>query len=815
MKLRAEKLAAPIMDSILARGAAGNEVSAMSHSGRSWAVATARLAFCTASLVLLPVQPASASSILLKDGRTLHGKIAPIGALADDPRSSKQGQLKTITLVDDDLRRVFVPTFRVAQVLEADGGEVKERLPLQQNVASSGGRLHRVGPIVKVTPFDEHGRRTFSMVSANGTLDVVQGITQITPLWTKVEGLMTAIKTPVIWDMRIATSSIPTDTLRSILARRIDPKNLEHRLRVVRLFLQMERYEDAQKELEKVIADFPDQEQLQKEVQAMRQLQARKIVDEIKVRRKSGQHVLAYNLLEQFPTKDVAGETLQQVSEMLEDYRDSQKKLADAHAELTAYIKEIKNTDTRKQCERLLDEMNDELGINSIDRLTAYFQLAGGGNLSAEQKLSLAFSGWLSGADQADQNLSITLASAKIRDLARRYLTESSPVNRAQILRDLRALEGASTASVAHLVANMKPPVETPSPSVSTPGFYKLQIPGIDKEPDVTYYVQLPPQYDPHVRYPTIVTLNGVATTPEQQLDWWCGAMDARGSRMGHASRLGYIVVAVEWLKDGQKDYEYSAREHAAVLGSLRDACRRFSIDTDRVFLTGHSMGGNAAWDIGLAHPDLWAGVIPIVAQTEKYCSLYWQNAKLVPFYVLCGEMDGDKTVKNAADLDRYMTARFDLTVVEYIGRGHEDFYEDIQNIFDWMSHREPRNFFPKSFVVSTMRTWDNYFWWFEASRFPERGMIEPSSWPPQRGVRPVQISGTVLATNGMSIKTAASDVTVWLSPEVVDFTRTIDIRLNGSPIRFKGEPSPEVLLEDVRTRADRQHPFWAKARQQ
>ena len=84
------------------------------------------------------------------------------------------------------------------------------------------------------------------------------------------------------------------------------------------------------------------------------------------------------------------------------------------------------------------------------------------------------------------------------------------------------------------------------------------------------------------------------------------------------------------------------------MLASLRDACRRFSIDTDRVFLTGHSIGGNAAWDMGLAHPDLWAGVIPIVAQCEKYCTLYWENASLVPFYVLGGELDGDKTVSNA-----------------------------------------------------------------------------------------------------------------------------------------------------------------------
>ena len=35
-------------------------------------------------------------------------------------------------------------------------------------------------------------------------------------------------------------------------------------------------------------------------------------------------------------------------------------------------------------------------------------------------------------------------------------------------------------------------------------------------KPDVTYHVQLPPEYDPYVRYPTIVTLNGAGTTPEQ-----------------------------------------------------------------------------------------------------------------------------------------------------------------------------------------------------------------------------------------------------------------------------------------------------------
>ncbi len=249
------------------------------------------------------------------------------------------------------------------------------------------------------------------------------------------------------------------------------------------------------------------------------------------------------------------------------------------------------------------------------------------------------------------------------------------------------------------------------------------------------------------------------------------------------------------------------------MLVSLRDACRRFSIDTDRVFLSGHSMGGDAAWDIGLAHPDLWAGVIPIVAQADKYCSRYWQNAEHVPFYFVAGELDGDKTIKNARDLDRYLTNRFDVTVTEYIGRGHEDFYEDIQNIFDWMGRRQ-RDFFPKEFTVSTMRTWDNYFWYFEGRDFPVRAMVDPMSWPPARGVQPLEITGKLTKNNGITINTGGVSATVWLSPEMVDFTRRVPVTINGKSLRAGGlqvEPDLAVLLEDVRTRADRRHPFWAK----
>jgi predicted esterase len=767
---------------------------------------------------LVCVAPANATTIVLKDGRRLQGSVGKVAKLADNPLSAKSDEVATITFVDDDLKRVFFPTFRIQPggINELNSGQALERITIRQNVARVGSKVNRVGSVLKIGSFDDRGRRTFTMMTNKGPLDVVQGITQITSVYTKVEGLTTQKRTPLMWDMRLATSSIPRETLHAILVRAIDPKNPEQRLKIVRLFLQMERYLDAQKELEEVIADFPKHQELAKEVQALRQLHARSIVKEIEVRRKAAQHVLARTLLEKFPPQDVAGETLQQVNEMLGEYREEQKKIAQVLGELEAHIATVKDTATRRQCQALLEEISHALNSNTLGRMASYLRLSGDTSLGPEQKISLAASGWLLGSDQADTNLGMSLALVKVRSVLDRYLNEPVKLERDRLFDELQGLEGASPTIVARLIAHMKPPLASPEPSVGAPGFYKLSVPiGIDKEPDVTYYVQLPPEYDPLVRYPTIVTLNGGGTTPENQIDWWAGERTDNG-RLGQATRLGYIVIAVDWLKDGQKEYEFSAREHACVLTSLRDACRRFSIDTDRVFITGHSMGGNAAWDLGLAHPDLWAGVIPIVAQCEKYCTLYWENASLVPMYVLCGELDGDKTVTNAPHLERYLNHRFDVTVTEYRGRGHEDFHDDIQNLFDWMNRRAPRNFFPKEFTVSTMRPWDNYFWWLEADKFPQRGMVDPANWPPGRGVRPIQITGKMLATNGLAISSAIGQVTVWLSPEAVDFNRPMKITLNNSPISKSRriEPDLRVLLEDVRTRGDRLHPFWAKVEQ-
>jgi hypothetical protein len=242
-------------------------------------------------------------------------------------------------------------------------------------------------------------------------------------------------------------------------------------------------------------------------------------------------------------------------------------------------------------------------------------------------------------------------------------------------------------------------------------------------------------------------------------------------------------------------------------------------------------MGGDAAWDIGLAHPDLWAGVIPIVARSDAYDTFYWENASLIPFYVVSGELDGDKMVQNARDLDRYLMRSYPVTVVEYRGRGHENFSDEIQNLFDWMG-RYKRNFYPKEFTTKSMRPWDNFFWWVELAEMPPKSMVLPVDWPPS-GSRPVETTARVTEGNSIYVTSGAGHVTVWLTPEMLNFDEPVNITINGQRVTTGGnadaggssasdrrnrpsrlrfvEPDLETLLEDVRTRGDRLHPFWAK----
>jgi len=755
--------------------------------------------------------PLHADHVEMADGRILEGKFALIPGVSVDPQADANKAGGTpILMCDDELTRVMVSKRRVVKAEPAPEPGT-ERIAISQRLPDGGRRIAALGGILAVTPFDDFGRRTLTLGTAGGRLDVVQGITTIAPRWTSVEAVVT--EHPLTLDMRIATSSIPRDVLKRVIDRNIDRTNAEERLRVVRLFLQADRYDDARQELDEVLRDFPDVADLATQRRGLAVMAANKLLDEILLRGRVGQDGLVLDLLEKFPTEDTDGETLEAVRETRDRYRTRQETARGLLAALRGRTEAIAEEDMRHEAQRIVDEIERDLSFAALDRLAAFERLGNDPDTPADAAVAIGINGWLQGASAADRNLKLALSAARVRDLMVAYLRSTDRESRDATYRSLQQEEAFDPAIVAAIARQMRPPLDPPPET--TAGLHELEVPGLQGEDRVRCLVQLPPEYDPLRRYPAVVTLHATWSTPLDQVEWWAGAAGPDGQRRGHAARNGTIVIAPAWTRDRQAAYEYSAREHAVVLASLRESLRRFSIDTDRVFLSGHSIGGDAAWDIALAHPDLWAGLVAISPAAGKYVNHYWQNARSLPIYLVGGELDSACFGRNAMDLDRYLAKGFDATYVEYRGRGHEHFAEETMRIFDWMGRRR-RNFFPATIDAVSMRPWDRFFWWVEMEGPPARTMTLPAQWPPATNAHPFAVEAKTMPPNtvpatSLQVRCGADRVKIWLSPELVDLTAPVTVTLDGRRLlKDQVLPDTRTMLEDLRLRADRQHPFWA-----
>lgn len=743
----------------------------------------------------------------LLDGRILDGRFARLPGVAIDPleaanRAASPGE--PILMCDDELARIMVSKRQVRAVAEAVVDPGMERIRIPQRIPENGRVVGGVGSILGTTPFDEYGRRVLTLATASGKLDVVQGITEITPRWTRVQGVQT--EKPLQIDMRLATTSIPRDVLERVIAKQVDPTSADDRLRVVRLLMQAQRFDDARQALDGVLETFPELADLAAQRKTLGRLAARQLLDEILARAAVGQDQLVKTLLESFPIDNADGELLEEVRETRDAYRLRRERAAAIVSSLRDRVGRLE-PDVARETTAAIDEIQRELSFGALDRLATFERVGHDSDLPPDRALAIAISGWLQGAAVGESNLKLALSALRLRNLIRDYANASAEPVRTGLIARMRQEEAFSVPTLAALAAGMRPPVDPP-PARST-GLYELEVAGPAGEP-VRCLVQLPPEYDPLRRYPTVVTLHASWSSPLNQIEWWAGMPGPDGVRHGQAARYGAIIVAPAWAREHQTTYEYSAREHAVVLASLRQALRSFSIDTDRVFLSGHSAGGDAAWDIALAHPDLWAGLVAVVPTAGRYVTHYWPNASGLPVYVVGGELDRLRLHQNAVDLDRYFTKGYDATYVEYRGRGHEHFSDDIHRIFDWMS-RKRRSFFPKEFSIVSFRPWDNFFWWLELEGPPPKTVVLPEQWPPTTGARPLSIEAKKLVTNTISVRCGADRVRVWLSPELVDFTQPLAVTIDGQKVH-KATPvaDPAVLLEDLRLRADRQHPFWA-----
>jgi pimeloyl-ACP methyl ester carboxylesterase len=419
--------------------------------------------------------------------------------------------------------------------------------------------------------------------------------------------------------------------------------------------------------------------------------------------------------------------------------------------------------------------------------------------LSAEEKLALAYSGWVLGPDAAEGNLLLAQQLWEARGLVAEYLRADDPALRAQLFEQIRGLEGIGTKRLERLLKQL-PPVrdaETVEPGTAT----RVVVEPRNGGSATAYWVVLPPEYSPNREYPCLVALHPQGRSAEMAALLWGGTLD----EPGWCQRRGYLVIAPEYAPDGSRDYTYNAAAHASVIDSLRDARLRFSVDSNRVFLAGHDLGADAAFDIGLSHPDEFAGVIPIAGVADLYCQFYLENGQQTAWYIVRGELGRDSTKGMAPWLDRMFRngAKYDLIYVQVPGRGQELFADEFGRIMDWMDlHRrgEP----PRDFDFRSLRQTDNAIHWLKDLDLPRTILLNAPGV--ERGGDVMKVSGRINEGNTIYVTSPARKHRIHLLDGVVDFDRKVGVSINGKtrfPAKFV-QPDPLTLLEDFRAHGDR-----------
>jgi predicted esterase len=428
----------------------------------------------------------------------------------------------------------------------------------------------------------------------------------------------------------------------------------------------------------------------------------------------------------------------------------------------------------------------------------------------AAERLALAYSGWAVGSANATTDLAKATALWRARHLVGECLRSDDPGLRTQFITELGELEGLNPEAIADLVPLLPPWVETASIAAGRTTVLETlgHVPGWGSDADgessvltntagpVRYAVTLPPEYSPNRNYPLLVALRAAEWNIEKAAAFWGEGRDGAGRPApGPATKDGYIVVAPEYAGSKQTTYGYTAREHLAVLAAIRDAKARFAVDSDRVFLAGHGMGGDATFDIALSHPDLFAGAIPVSGLCGKPIGFYKQNAKTVPFYIINGERDRGAREVNAEDLSWMMKRSYDILWCEFAGRGYEYYHEEMANVMTW-ANRLRRAADPLEIEMKVARTSDDRFYWIKAEGIPTAAHAGQA----------MMLEGRITPGNTISLRSGAARYTLRLNDSLIDVDKRVKVSTSGRQ-KFNDFVAPDTaaLLDDLRENGDRQ----------
>ncbi|MDA0837542.1 MAG: prolyl oligopeptidase family serine peptidase [Planctomycetota bacterium] len=129
------------------------------------------------------------------------------------------------------------------------------------------------------------------------------------------------------------------------------------------------------------------------------------------------------------------------------------------------------------------------------------------------------------------------------------------------------------------------------------------------------YYVYVPKKYEKEKKWPLFIFLHG--WVPEtSKIDPWLCPSDV----LPIADELEFLYLQPH----GRRNTDFQFVGEIDVLESIRQTQKYYSIDPERIYLIGASMGGGGVWTIGVHQPHEFAAIGPINGQIDWF--RFWQD---------------------------------------------------------------------------------------------------------------------------------------------------------------------------------------------
>lgn len=211
----------------------------------------------------------------------------------------------------------------------------------------------------------------------------------------------------------------------------------------------------------------------------------------------------------------------------------------------------------------------------------------------------------------------------------------------------------------------------------------------VTRELAANYLLYLPAEYksEPKKRWPLMLFLHGAG---ERGTNLSAVAVHGPPKLVKQGRDFPFIIVSPQ-CPTGER------WENETLLALVDDVTRKHRVDTNRIYLTGLSMGGYGTWALGIAEPAKFAAIAPIcgggetipilIAGTRKKDQL-----KRLPVWAFHGAKDPvvklEESEKMVNALKRIGSENVEFTV--YPEATHDSWTETYNNpkLYDWfLSH--------------------------------------------------------------------------------------------------------------------------------